>query len=171
MLAGHGFGKTKTIFDVAGERFTILLDANEVKWNADVREMISSVNNIVSDFYSVNLFQNLFLTFQKETYDSKSQRDMEDLCAFEVRLTVAARLAVLQLLLALDIVKSPKDWLNLQLNGLASSYSFLYVCFFLKPVDNICSKSANTSESSILRIYLYLPTSYVKLSKAKRRSD
>jgi hypothetical protein len=113
LLAGHGFGKTKTIFDVAGERFTILLDASEEKLVADIRAMISEVD------------QHVHATSKKNK--PESQKELEDLCAFEVLLTAAARLTVLQLLLALEIIKTPKDWLNLQLNGLLSSYIFLEV--------------------------------------------
>jgi hypothetical protein len=65
LLAGHGFGKTKTIFDVAGERFTILIDASEKKLVADVREMINRVNDNVYGFYLVNYFRISFLTFSK----------------------------------------------------------------------------------------------------------
>lgn len=67
LLAGHGFGKTKTIFDVAGERFTILIDASEEKWVADVSDMVTKVDNYVYEFTRVNYFRISFLLFKRKS--------------------------------------------------------------------------------------------------------
>jgi hypothetical protein len=49
LLAGHGFGKTKTIFDISYHRFSILLDASEIGRQEDLKELISNLTNFTRD--------------------------------------------------------------------------------------------------------------------------
>jgi hypothetical protein len=44
LLSGSGFGKTKTIYDIAVERYTILLDAGST--NNDLSQMMTTIGTL-----------------------------------------------------------------------------------------------------------------------------
>lgn len=47
-LSGHGMGKTKTLFDIASQRFTILFDASSIKSHTDMLELWNNLQMIIN---------------------------------------------------------------------------------------------------------------------------
>jgi len=109
-LAGHAMGKTKAIFDLAAQRYTVLLDASgATQGQQDIASLFNAIHNIIAEGRD-----NYFLFVQR-------------IVAQFIK-TFIARLIALQLLIAVHNI-TPTDWRDLQLNGLCSSNygSFLHL--------------------------------------------
>lgn len=52
LLAGQGFGKTKTLYDIAQHHFTIFVDPSKRESQRDIDEMIIEINKLVERFAS-----------------------------------------------------------------------------------------------------------------------
>eukprot|EP00026_Physarum_polycephalum_P001840 Phypoly_transcript_01843.p1 GENE.Phypoly_transcript_01843~~Phypoly_transcript_01843.p1 ORF type:complete len:986 (+),score=72.15 Phypoly_transcript_01843:121-3078(+) len=102
-LAGHAFGKTKSLFDIARKRYTLLLDMS-AQGHVDILDMIEHFNSSC---------------YQKRA-------TMEEDCKYEIYLTLTARIICLHLLLVKETdAITPEHWRDLQLNRMISSSTIL----------------------------------------------
>jgi hypothetical protein len=107
-LAGHAMGKTKGVFDLAVQRYTVLIDASgDRHGQQDIVDLHAGLSTIIG---------------KKATYGS--QDTFEKAVSKQFMATFAARLIVLQLYLAMYGTQefSPVNWRDVQLNGLSSTY-------------------------------------------------
>jgi hypothetical protein len=95
LLGISGCGKTKSIFDVAAKHYTIILDfSDDTTRSLDIVDLMEKI----------------------DTLSSKKDQDMNTPCRDHIFRTFLSRYFLLAFLMDTKQIKSPPDWLLLQLN-------------------------------------------------------
>ena len=89
-LAGHGFGKTKTIFDIAKEHYTILVDPTLL--TLDMKMLQEELDD-----------------YAKHSFNKTTE------CKYSVIKFIFKRVLLMNILILKDVIHNPKEWLYFQL--------------------------------------------------------